>query len=297
MPFFDNSDSIGNLPAHEIAHYLRSIGDEEAAQRFAQKGASGQGLAAKIFNLDQYAYTGAILGYIPEETSGEMVNIQDATSMTGDVSLKGKRVKITLDKFYVESYPGLGTHQVLCEFAGKNQATQASEEMRFALTTDVQDKSSAAISGKPLFVGVNVGNDGLALEGRTVNVRSSADEFVLSALNNDTFKNGLSLLASVQPALKPFSKLAESVVSGVVKRAQNLQVFQFSLGLDFSSTSTSAKLRRGSYVVVQGEDSLWDWDDFVWKRSSMSIVHRDEAAPLHFNYMVFGVADFSGDPL
>jgi hypothetical protein len=142
-------------------------------------------------------------------------------------------------------------------------------------------------------MGVTIGQDGIAFEGRTVNVRSDIDDLILDALGNDTFKNGLSLISSVQPALKPFVTLAASVVSATAKRNQNRQVYAFSLGLDFGDSATSAKLRRGSYVVVQGDDAEWQWSNFSLKSDSLALVTKD-GKPAPFNYMVFGVSDFGG---
>jgi hypothetical protein len=142
-------------------------------------------------------------------------------------------------------------------------------------------------------MGVTIGKDGIAFEGRTVNVRSDIDDLILDALGNDTFKNGLSLISSVQPALKPFVTLAASVVSATAKRSQNRQVYAFSLGLDFGTSATSAKLRRGSYIVVQGDDAEWQWSNFSLKSDSLALVTNEEK-PAPFNYMVFGVSDFEG---
>ena len=209
MDAFSQSKSLGSKDRLEIIRYLLEIGDDAAAKRFSGHGGGGQALASRFFGVDQWANTGILLGYIADRSSGSSIDIQNAVTLAPDDTLKGGRIKITLDKFYVQSYPGHGAHTILCEFTGKNQISGGAEEkMRFALTTTANDRSGSGVSGEPIFLGVSVGQDGIAFEGRTINVRSSTDDTLMEALGSDTFRNGLALLTSVQPALKPFVGLA-----------------------------------------------------------------------------------------
>lgn len=123
--------------------------------------------------------------------------------------------------------------------------------MRFALNTHANDKEAASVLGQPVFLGVVVGNDGLSFEGRTINVSSSTNETILKTLNSAAFKSGLSLMTTVQPALKPFVGLAGSIVEATARAHKNSQIHNFNLGLDFSKNMTFAKLRHGSYIIIQ----------------------------------------------
>lgn len=220
--------------------------------------------------------------------------IISAGKIKGDKGLIGKRIKITLDKFFVDSYPGLGTHNILCEFAGKNQIAGEAEEMRFAVRTAAKDGQGASISGHPIFMGVTVGNDGISFEGRTINVGSDIDNTVLATLDSPAFKSGLSLIATAQPALKPFAGLAASVVKATLERKKNCQVHNFNLGLDFSANVTSARLQIGSYIVVQTDGGTWNWGSYFWNRDSMTLAPKMSNTNMpHVNYMVFGVSEFS----
>ncbi|MER9964982.1 hypothetical protein NKJ72_29490 [Mesorhizobium sp. M0045] len=293
---FSKSNSIGSKHPTEIAAYLELIGDTEAAARFYEMGQRSQGVRIPYFTNDHWAYSGAVVGFIPEGTasSGE-VQIVNATSMQPDNALQDASLKITLDRFYVHNYPGTGRHEILCEFTGKNQAGSKSEEMRFALKTSATDRSAAPLMSLPIFVGVNVGKDGLSFEGRTINIRSGGMDMLVEALDNSAFKEGLGLLTTAQPALVPFVQLAKGVVSTIEKQGENKQVLQFSLGLDFSSTATSAKLGLGSYVVVQTNDVDWNWDDFVLNRQSNAIVPKlNGSGPIELNYLIFGVTRAGG---
>lgn len=289
----DKSTMLGSAHANDIADYLELIGDVEAAKRFQAAGQRSQGFSIP-FIKDQWGCTGAKIGYIPEGDANGLAEIVNAIGMTGDQDLVEESLKITLDTFFVANYPGMGKHKILCEFMGRNQTEQEEEATRFALTLAANDGTSAAHHGLPIFVGMNVGKNGLAFEGRTINVCSEDDDLILDALGKGVFKDGLTLLTTAQPVLKPFVKLAEGMVSAVLKRSKNREVFKFGLGLDFSNSSTSAKLRLGSYVVVQTDEADWQWSNFVWDPASGTI--RSKAADgngLNLNYMVFGVSKYT----
>lgn len=293
MNSFNPRDSLASKSNRTIAEYLRLIGDDDAALRFSDTGVAGQGLNRFLGCQDQYAYSGILMGFIPSGSKGKALQIQSAFELDPDMDLKGARIKITLDKFYVANFPGTGTHSILCEFTGKNQLSEAAEEMRFAVSTTANDRSSAAISGAPIFLGVSVGQDGIAFEGRTVNVASSDDTLLMDALGSDAFRNGLALLTSAQPALKPFVGLAGSVVKAIAGRNKNRQIYAFKLGLDFAGGATSARLREGSYIVVQADDSVFNWSAHTWNSDARSVVETATGKPIDFNYMVFGVSRFS----
>ncbi len=292
MPNFDKNESLGARSDSDIAAYLVSIGDKEEAQHFLPE-ASGQ---AASFWERPYKSTGMVLGFIPAgSTSTNVIRIADVQP---DRSLIGKRIKITLDKFFVAKYPGWGTHSILCEFSGKNQVPGETEELSFAMRFDARDNSGPAIVGAPIFMGLTVAQDGISFKGKTVNVKNSGDDMVMAVLDTPAFKSGLQLLNTAQPALKPLTSLATATVGAIAKRNENAQIHTFELGLDFDGSATSARLRHGSYIVVQTDESTgWDWSEYEWNASGMALhpVGKPLETP-HFNYMVFAVSPFSPAP-
>jgi hypothetical protein len=287
-------DNLGVKSPKAIAAYLRSIGDDEAADRIAALEAGGQALGIP-WGDDVWGYTGILLGYIaPEDEQGGGA-VQNAVTIQPDTSLRDTRIKIALERFWVHRYPGSGTHEILCEFTGKNQISGEAEELRFALKTEAKNGSSAAVMGAPIFLGASVGKNGLAFDGKTINVQSKLDTELLQALESGAFKQGLSLLTVAQPALKPFVGLAGSLVGAVLKRNENRQIYWFKLGLDFNPSQTSAKLRHGSYVVVQGDQSNWSWEQVKWDAGAQQIVRRGDGTAIPFNYMIFRVSPFEDD--
>lgn len=284
-------DLLGNKSPKAIVEYLREIGDDEAADALAPPGGTGQMLGFSWGN-EVWGYTGMLIGFIPAEGSGQRTLIQNAYTVAADPALQGSRTKITLERFWVERYPGRGTHKILCEFTGKNQAQGEQEELKLAVKTEVKDRSSAGIGGTPIFLGVTVGNNGIQFEGTMINVSSKKDTELLAALSSGPFREGLGLLTTAQPALKPFVGLTTSVVNAVLKRSENKEVYHFKLGLDFETSQTSVALRYGSFVVVQGDDHHWDWSTLSWNVDAQQIVHRETGEPINHNYLVFRVSPF-----
>ncbi|CAH2409341.1 hypothetical protein [Mesorhizobium escarrei] len=287
-----DKNSIGYKSRATIKSYLQDIGDDEAVEELFPSGGVGQGLASPWGN-QVWAHTGMMCGFLPPESGGQLAQIQSAFSLEPDETLKNSRVKITLEKFWIHRYPGSGTHQILCEFTGKNQLQNEPEELRFALTTEAKDGASAAISGSPIFLGVSVGENGIAFEGKTINVISKGDETILNAIGSGPFKEGLGLLTKAQPALRPFVGLTSSVVQSVLSRNKNKQVFHFKLGLDFAKSQTSVPLRHGSFIVAQGDSSHWDWNALAWNTGSGQVVDKSTKRPILFNYIVFRVSAYA----
>jgi hypothetical protein len=292
MSKFSSGNSLGARSPGDVGSYLSSIGDTQGASEFLSGQVTGQGLFGP---QKAWKHTGSILGFLPAPPRKSPVKmpILGASRLTGDTNIIGKRVKISLDKFYVSEYPGTGKHLILCEFTGKNQMSTETEELHFALRFNANDGTSASLNGVPIFMGVTVGNNGISFEGRSINVKSTGDEIVLETLGTPAFQNGLGLLLAAQPALKPFTSLATAVVKTIAGKSKNAQVHNFALGLDFEASGSSANLQYGSYVVVQCDDTAkWDWDEYEWNRDTNAIEVKGQLQPFPYNYMVFGVVPF-----
>lgn len=289
MPNYDKNDSLGSLNDDDIAAYLLSIGDRTEAQYFVQD-AGGQSAS---FLSRPYRSTGMVLGFIPKDS--EACQVMSISSVAADPTLIGKRIKITLDKFFVAKYPGYGTHSILCEFSGKNQVPGDMEELSFAMRFEARDNAGPAIAGSPIFMGLTVAPDGISFKGKTVNVKNSGDDMVMAVFETPAFKSGFTLLNTAQPALKPLTSLATATVSAIAKRSSNAQIHTFELGLDFDGSATSARLNYGSYIVVQtDEGSSWDWSEYEWNANGMALHPKGQTdVTPHFNYMVFAVSPFS----
>jgi hypothetical protein len=290
MNRFDDTLSIGHLDDDELANYLDGIDDPDAAKALRVLGARGQGLAR--MRGAAYAHTAHVYGFIAEgDPTTDRAPIVPAASIEPDTTLVTNRIKVTLDAFRIQEYPGLGLHTVLFDFTGRDQAGGESQDLRFASVLKANDKDNAPVNGAPVFTGLTVPPDGLSFQARTITIRSSGDETILNVLQSAAFKDGLKLLGHIQPALPQLVGLAGGITENLVKRRWNRQVQSFDLGLDFSRSRTSARLRRGSYVVTQVPDvSLWKWTNWLFDPGSLNIVDASgTVAP--YNTIVFAVTD------
>ena len=125
-----------------------------------------------------------------------------------------------------------------------------------------------------------------------IHIGSSGEDAMLAALESDAVKQGLSLLTTAQPALAPFVGLAGSLVAGVLKRDKNKEIYNFKLGLDFADSRTSAKLRYGSFVVVQTDRVTWSWSRVAWDGSRQLVIDTDTQQPVASNYLIFRISPY-----
>lgn len=223
----------------------------------------------------------------------EAIPILDAGNVEPDPALKGSRIRITLDRLRVMDYPGRGIHNVLFDFSAQNQMQgMPAEDIHFNQVYRVRETEHAAITGYPVFLGLNVGQNGVAFRCSTVNVKNDNDEMFLQVLESDVFKSGLQLATTLQPAIKPLSQIAQGMALALGNRNKNVKVQEFSLGLDFSHGVTGARLAEGSYVVIQlpEEDAeQWRWDDWHFDRQKGNVVHKTTGRLIPYNYVVFAV--------
>lgn len=291
MAIFDITDSLGNKSNGDIAAYLTQINDLRTAQEFVQSQVGGQGA---IFPTRAWKHTGAAIGFIDFATPA--VNgkhtIQRASAIQADTSLIGQSLKMTLDHFYVHNYPGMGTHNVLFDFTGKSQIEQDVEEIHHPIKVTVNDQAHANVTGAPIFLGLKVDANGVAFEGRSINVESSTDSDIVSTFESNIFKTGLAIVHAAKPVLKPYTALTIAAINAILKRKQNTQVHNFDLGLDFAANITSNKLRIGSYLVIQSDEEL-DLNGFRWNQNTSRLEHHLQPNnQIDFNYLIIGVAKF-----
>ncbi len=295
----DDAPVLGEMSQEEVLAKLAEMDDPRVEH--AQADMFGGPLEAIRWPWSEpppYMHTTMAIGYLPllkpGETPGPLVH---AGQITPEPELRDQRIKITLDRLRVADFPGSGMHHVLFDFQGRNQARDNTvEDVHFNATYRVQEGEHAPIMGYPIFVGLNVGHDGVGFQGSTVNVKNENDEAFLAVLESDAFRSGLTLIETAQPALKPLSQIAVGMASSIAKRNRNVKVQEFNLGLDFSDVATRAKLAQGSYIVVQIPEAmgtLWRWSDWVYDPESGYVVKRDDPnQAIPYNYIVFGVSKY-----
>ncbi len=188
--WFDDVPVIGELPPEEAAARLRQVGEDEVAEaleaiRRTSSHTFGPGKSWWELPDKPWLHTGLALGYLPPtQTSHTSMVVQSAENIPADPALKNARVKITLDRLRAASYPGRGMHHILVHFYAQNQIPEKTEDLHFSATYRVHEEEHAALKGYPVFVGLHVGNEGIRLRVRTINVKNDQDEAVLTLLES-----------------------------------------------------------------------------------------------------------------
>jgi hypothetical protein len=302
---FDDVPIIGLMTPEEVAAKLRSLGEPELATRIEDASTTqsfptfGRGFDWWPFHDRAWQHTAHAFGFLPASTGTAPHPIQGIGNVQADPSLKHGRIKISLNRLRIADYPGFGTHRVLIDFYARNQVPENVEDLHFNATYRVREGEGAPIVGYPIFIGLNVGSEGVAFHCHTVNVKNDADEVFLDFLEGDVFKAGLKLATTAQSAIAPLSSLAIALTKSIAKRNRNVSVQDFYLGLDFVGTAMGARLAQGDYIAVQIPESfarVWRWNDWVYDPSTGMIVSKnnpDELVP--YNYLVFGVSRFEAE--
>jgi hypothetical protein len=295
--------AIGNLTAYDASYKLEALGYSDIAKTVRLD-------EGKMFSLVNWPGTNNpkpwqfgshAFGFIPKTDSnpGGTLGIQDASEISPDDSLKNSRIKIVLNRLRVFDYPGSGNHQILFNFAGQNQVQAGqTENVHFTQTYQVQQGGQAGIIGYPIFIGLNVGSEGIAFQCSTVNVKNDNDAKLIGFLDSDIFRNGLNLLNTLNPALPVITEFATGLTKGILKRNENICVQNIFMGLDFASTPGGANLAQGSYVAVQvPQAEEWDWSEWVYNARNGQIVPEGNLkGTVPYNYLVFGVSKMSSTP-
>jgi hypothetical protein len=289
------SDPFGGIPLaaaltdEQLSEHLGET--VRSGRQPVETGGGGRFGFAWLGGSPPWRHTSHTVGFIPMGASGTGA-IQHVGQVVPDPSLKDARLRITLDGLRVADYPGGGIHRVLFNFFVQNRTGTGVEDVNFNATYRVREGESAAVLGFPIFTGVAPRETGLVLRCYTVNVKNDNDELFLDLLESDALRQGLTLVATAQPALGPLSSLAVGMAKAIATRRRNVPVQDVHLGLDFGGPATGARLAAGSYVAVQMPAAFqrsWRWSDWSYEASSGQIRNAaGELIPL--NYFILGVS-------
>jgi hypothetical protein len=123
------------LPPQLAAAKLREVGETESAEALENIAAFDQQEVSQDFGmfmrrtLKPWEQTGTNIGYLPPPiaSGSDSLPIISARRVEADATLKGARLRIALDRFYVAQYPGGGEHHILLHFATQFQECGRSE--------------------------------------------------------------------------------------------------------------------------------------------------------------------------
>jgi hypothetical protein len=246
-----------------------------------------------------WQHTAHTIGFLPAAAvpgADGLLAINGVGETPPDPTLKNARVSVRLNALRVAAYPGAGIHRILFDFYARNQTEGGGEDLHFNATYRAREGESAPILGYPIFNGLSVGTEGVAFRFHTVNVKNDDDESILDFLEGDSFKAGLKLATTAQPAIAPLSSMALGVTKALAARNRNVSVQDMFIGLDFSANAMGARLAEGDVIAVQIPETLvsvWDWSLWAYDRAQGRIVDRATRRTLiPYNYVAFSVTRY-----
>lgn len=297
--FLAEIEVLSAMPPAVAIDRLRVIGEDAVADAVQQQMFQGPssssfawpqllGGAAPVWLHNSYA-----IGHIGvrRHLDSDLIPILPPGKISPDRSLIGKPLTLTLERLFVEKYPGNGLHAILVDIAIRDLESP-SERIHFHCLCQALDGEYAGVMSKPLFVGVKVGQEGLALEMLTVNVNSQGDQDILRFAESSVFRAGLQLMSNVQPAVGLLSEVLGSIGKTVANRSMNVPVNKIDLGLDFGRLTTGVRLAEGSLIIVQVPKhsiSSWDWRDWAYSLNAARITNRLSGDRLAFNHIIIGI--------
>ncbi len=251
-----------------------------------------------------YEHTECQIGYLPLVTTSnsKLRDVESAQKIQADSTLS--RINVRLDKLKVYDYPGRGNHEVMFTFQADNSMPQQAlqkETLTFSQVYEAQEGQGAGVVGYPIFIGLNVGKQGVAFKAATINVKNDGDEKILHVLKSKEFQGGLTLLTTAQPTLAPFSALGTGIAEMVLSRNENKKIHECFLGLDFDSgVALGVRLASGNYIVVQAPNDEFSWDDWGYDPVNARIVKKSHQTDvvlyndvIPYNYMIFRVTKYT----
>jgi hypothetical protein len=301
--WYSEDDVLARMPRAEAADRLEAIGEAEVALALRQQPARAAVRASSLGIFDvlsgpakPWTHATHIFGFLPSSKStGGDQEIFPPGEIDPDLSLKNRRINITLNRLRIAEYPGRGRRQVLFDFSAQNHLSTGVEDAHFNMTFRAGDNSLVGVINYPVFIGLHVGNQGAMFRCYTVNVQNDQDETLLASLDSEVFKKGLKLAEVAQPALAPLAELAVGLTKAVASRHKNVPVQNIQMGLDFGGTQLGARLAQGDYIAVQVPfEALrdWDWSEYKLNPRVGEIVRVDDGSPIPYNYFAFGISAY-----
>jgi hypothetical protein len=297
--WFGDAPSVGELNSGDLAAYLTAVDDPELVAATPASGAREERWSFQLPVITEprpFKHTGSMVGYI-RVGNGDRHKIVDPSTVSPDQKLLGETIAIRLTGALVVRYPGRGVHEILLNF-GVRRGNNPTPKHNFNATISAADGNHMPVSGQMLFTGIEVRDDGLAVEMSTVNVHSEGDKRLLGVLQSEVFQKGLDLVASTGPVVGLLSVTLDSLAKYIAGSSENRKVQTGFLGLDLDDTlPDTPKLRAGTYVLAQApaevNDRPWSWADYVYDQPRHVIVRESDDRLIEFNYVTLGIQPLS----
>ncbi len=149
----------------------------------------------------------------------------------------------------------------------------------------------ASTKNKPIFDSIDIGDDGLTLKIKIINLKNDHDEKLLGFLKSKEIDVTLNIITKASPIINIVSHMALGITKAVLKYSKKNHIVQeIDNTFNFSQSPLAIKFRQGSYIFIQipKEDLKdWKWDD--WEYNGTQIVNKgnNKLTP-KYNYLIIG---------
>ncbi|MHA1403989.1 MAG: hypothetical protein ACTSSI_09525 [Candidatus Helarchaeota archaeon] len=199
-------------------------------------------------------------------------------------------------QIYAWKYPGIfgKKYEVLFNYDILHELTNGkTEKINFNQKYDLKKRSFASIKGKYILKNLKVTDRGINVYIKTINVQNKDDTRILELLNSDAVNNGVELLSTFQPVIKPFIAIGKKILEQINKSNKNRIVQEIDMSLDLNQTAAGPKLREGNYIIVQYPSGSncrepWDWSKWKWN-SQYETPMGPNNSRIEWNYIIFSV--------
>ncbi|MEG1667392.1 hypothetical protein [Chryseobacterium sp.] len=288
--------NFNELNALEAIKLYQSLDLTEEAEAIATANKNSDlETVAWPFNREPRAWehTSYAFGFIEESTMGnENLIISEARNITADESLKNNQITVSLDFLRAYDYPGKGKHQVLFKFNALNHLQGNSQNISFNQTFAIQEGQRAPISGYPIFIGLNTGQNLVQFDVEIINISNDSDDKFLETMESGVVKNGMTLLNSINPIIPMITEYATGITKMIANRNRNQQITAPKMGLYFGNIPTQMKLATGVYIAIQiSNPGEFNWSVWKYNRNYGTIQSNDgQNKDLPYNYFIFSVS-------
>lgn len=295
-PYFMNTNTLGNAKTDEALDMLDSTFYAEDYDKVLQeKGVQNFGWKKERAIFRSTETTFGFLDAKAKKCSNhdKLFEISSLVDIDPDTTLKNSKVKLTLEAVRAKDYPGKNVvHEVLFEFQADNQAEGTSERVSYSLMMDIEEGERASVKSWPIFLGLNVGTEGVKFWTSVTNISNPEEKRLHNLLTSEVGTNGITLLETAQPVIKPFTSLITGISKIIATKNDNVRVHNIKMGLDFSQAVDSLKLREGTITAVQVPTKLidgWSWSNWCYDTEKAMIVSKDEKKDVPYNYVSIGI--------
>lgn len=277
---------LGELSIEERESYYLSLNNIGLDDEAYHKGLFNNDPERKVYEACE-----TVIAYIQKD-SGEII---PATAIQSDERLMNEPLDITLDRFYLQRYPGRSKHIVQINFSTEHNVTLPKpykmvkiQDILYGFVVSARDRQAVPLNGVGIFRGLQIRQE-LQMKIATIHLLDPVEEQILNVLQSDMMRSGLDLLLSINPVVSILSELVMGTTKMFLSSHKNRAIFEAQIGLLIDTSISNPKLREGSYLIIQADMDWFNLEDYWWNPKRGKIEHKILKEDLPYNHFLISV--------